>query len=118
MGLKIKLQSVANFNATRLDVPAIERLLNITKVDVYYVALQNQFECLDSEVDLECMWENFKQIVPDVSVEVLGKRTRKVKEQHLSNSQTPILLPADQKTPNSTSWSRRAIRLTTTKLGD
>ena len=89
--LKIKLQSVAKTNAKRPDIPAIEHLRNSTKVEEYNVALQNRFECLDSEVDLECMWNNFKKTISDVSMEVLGKRPRKIKEQHLSQKTKDLL---------------------------
>ena len=84
--LQIKLQSVAKIAAKRHDVPAIEHLRNSSKVQEYSVALQNRFDCLANEVKLEDMWDNFKQTVTDVSMEVLGKRPRKVKEQHLSPS--------------------------------
>ena len=82
--LKIKLKSVAKINANKNHMPAIERLRNLTKIEEYNVALKNRFELLDSEVDLERMWGQFKQTVSDVSMEVLGKRPPKVKEQHLS----------------------------------
>ena len=102
--LKIKLQSVAKINATRPDVPAIERLRNMTKVEEYNVTLQNCFECLDSEVDLESMWDNFKQTISDVSMEVLGRRPRKIKEQHLSQKTKDLLVQRGQfkrRDPNS-----------------
>ena len=102
--LKIKLQSVAKINATRPDVPAIERLRNMTKVEEYNVTLQNRFECLDSEVDLESMWDNFKQTISDVSMEVLGRRPRKIKEQHLSQKTKDLLVQRGQfkrRDPNS-----------------
>ena len=59
---------MAKINATRPDVPAIERLRNMTKVEEYNVTLQNRFECLDSEVNLESMWDNFKRTISDVSM--------------------------------------------------
>ena len=82
--LKIKLKSVAKINANKNHMPAIERLRNLSKIKEYNVALKNRFELLDSEVDLQRMWGQFKQTVSDVSMEVLGKRPPKVKEQHLS----------------------------------
>ena len=85
-------------------VPAIERLLNVTKIEEYNVALKNRFELLDSEVDLERMWGQFKQTVSDVSMEVLGKRPPKVKEQHLSQKTKDLLIQRGRfkrKDPNS-----------------
>ena len=59
---------------------AIERLQNMSKAEEYNVTLQNRFECLDSEVYLESMWDNFKQTISDVSMEELGSRPQKIKE--------------------------------------
>ena len=51
------------------------------------------FEGLDSEVDLESMWDNFKETIKSVSLEVLsGKQPRKVKEQHLSQKTKDLLI--------------------------
>ena len=85
-------------------MPAIERLRNVTKNEEYNVALKNRFELLDSEVDLEHMWGQFKQTVSDVSMEVLGKRPPKVKEQHLSQKTKDLLIQRGRfkrKDPNS-----------------
>ena len=73
-------------------MPAIERLRNLTKIEEYNVALENRFKLLDSEVDLERMWGQFRQTVSDVSMEVLGKRPPKVKEQHLSQKTKDLLI--------------------------
>ena len=102
--LKIKLQSVTKRIATEHSVPAIERLRNWTKVEEYNVTLQNRFECLDSEVDLENMWENFRDTITDVSIEVLGKRPRKTREEHLSQKTKDLLVKRGQfkrRDPNS-----------------
>ena len=102
--LKIKLQSVTKINANRHNVPAIERLRDRTKVTEYNVALQNRFASLDNEVDLEDMWRNLSQTVTDVSLEVLGKRPRKAKEQHLSRKTKDLLIQRAQfkrRDPNS-----------------
>ncbi|KAL5266167.1 hypothetical protein ACHWQZ_G006724 [Mnemiopsis leidyi] len=102
--LKIRLQSVAKVNAKRNDVPAIERLRDGTKVIEYNIALHNRFASLDSEVDLEGMWKAFSQTVSDVSLEVLGKRPRKAKEQHLSQKTKNLLIQRGEfkrRDPNS-----------------
>ncbi|XP_063691186.1 uncharacterized protein LOC134823581 [Bolinopsis microptera] len=102
--LKIKLQSVTKINANRPNVPAIERLRDSTTVTEYNVALQNRFASLDNEVNLEDMWRNLSQTVTDVSLEVLGKRPRKAKEQHLSRNTKDLLIQRAQfkrKDPNS-----------------
>ena len=77
--LKINLQSLAKINANKHDVPAIERLRNLTKVEEYTVTLQNRFEGLDSEVDRESLWDNFKATINNASLEVLGKQQWKVR---------------------------------------
>ncbi|XP_063686061.1 uncharacterized protein LOC134819840 [Bolinopsis microptera] len=86
-----KTHSVVKITVKRHDVPAIEHLRNLSKVQEYNVALQNRFDCLANEVNLEDMWDNFKQTVTDVSMEVLGKRPRKVKEQHLSQTSKNLI---------------------------
>jgi hypothetical protein len=72
---------VAKIITTRHNAPAIERIRNFTKVEEYNVTLKNRFECLDSEVYLESMWDNFKQTISDVSMEELGSRPQNIKEQ-------------------------------------
>ena len=42
------------------------------------------------------MWGQFKQTVTDVSMEILGKRPRKVKEQHLSQKTKNLLIQRGQ----------------------
>ncbi|XP_063692787.1 uncharacterized protein LOC134824742 [Bolinopsis microptera] len=89
--IETSTRSLAKITAKRHDVPAIEHLRNSSKVQEYNVALQNRFDCLANEVNLEDMWDNFKQTVTDVSMEVLGKRPRKVKEQHLSQTSKNLI---------------------------
>ena len=47
-------------------------------------------------IDLECMLDNFKQTVSDMSMEVLGKRPQKAKEQHLSQKTKDLLVQRGQ----------------------
>ena len=65
-------------------MPAIERLQDLTEVEKYNITLHNRWEGLGSEVDLESMWEYFKETINDVSLEVLGKQSRAVKGLNLS----------------------------------
>ena len=109
-------------------VPTIDRLRDLTKVAEYNIALKNRFEVLDTDDNLESIWGQFKQTVTDVSMEILGKRPRKVKEQHLSQKTKDLLIQRGQfkrkdpklnsktglSTLNSTSSSKRAARLTIT----
>ena len=98
--LRSKLQSVAKMN----HVPAIDRLRDLTKVAEYNIALKNRFELLDTDDNLESIWGQFKQTVTDVSMEILGKRPRRVKEQHLSQKTKDLLIQRGQfkrKDPNS-----------------
>ena len=90
--LRIKLQSVAKINAKMNHVPAIDRLRDLTKVAEYNIALKNRFELLDTDDNLESIWGQFKQTVTDVSMEILGKRLRRVKEQHLSQKTKDLLI--------------------------
>ena len=62
----------------------VDYLRDLTKVAEYNIALKNRFELLYTDDNLESIWGQFKQTVTDVSMEILGKRPRKVKEQHLS----------------------------------
>ena len=57
----------------------------------YNVALRNRFDCLEPEVDLESMWDNFKESVSQVSMEVLGQRPRRRKDRHLSQKTKDLL---------------------------
>ena len=101
---RIKLQSVAKINAKMNNVPAIDRLRDLTKVAEYNIALKNRFELLDTDDNLESIWGHFKQTVTDVSMEILGKRHRRVKEQHLLQKTKDLLIQWGQfkrKDPNS-----------------
>ena len=73
-------------------MPAIKHLRDGTKLTKYNIALHNHFINMDSEVDLEGMWKAFSQTVSDVSLEVLGKRPQKAKEQHLSQKTKNLLI--------------------------
>ena len=102
--LRIKLQSVAKINTKMNHVPAIDRLRNLTNVAEYNIALKNRFELPDTDNNLESIWGQFKQAVTDASMEILGKRPRKVKEHHLSQKTKDLLIQRGQfkrKDPNS-----------------
>ena len=90
--LRIKLLSVKKRQERKLDIPAIEHLRDKTLVAEYNVALQNRFGCLEPEVDLESMWDNFKSTVSQVSMDILGQRPRRRKEQHLFQKTRDMLV--------------------------
>ena len=66
-GNRHRPRHVSTHSLTGCEGPATLR--NLTKVEEYNVTLQNRFEGLDSEVDLESMWDNFKETINNVSLE-------------------------------------------------
>ena len=70
--LRIKLMSIKKDQERKLVIPAIERLCDRSLIYKYNIALKNRFDTLESEVNLESTWDNFKQSVTQVSMEVLG----------------------------------------------
>ena len=75
--LRIKLKSIKKNQERKLVIPAIERLRDRSLIYKYDIALKNRFDCLESEVNLESTWDNFKQSVTQVSMKVLGQRPRR-----------------------------------------
>ena len=68
------------------------------------MTLQNRFQSLDSEVDPESMWDNFKETINNLSLEVLGKQPCKAKKQQLSQNTKDLLVKRGQfkrRDPNS-----------------
>ena len=102
--LRMKLMSVKNKQERKLEIPAIERLRDHSLVSEYNIALRNKFDCLEPEVDLESMWDNFKTSVAQVSMEILGQRPRKKKDRHQSQKTKDLLKNRKEfkrKDPNS-----------------
>ena len=102
--LRIKLLSIKKNQERKLAIPAIERLRDRSLVSEYNVALRNRFDCLEPEVDLESMWDDFKQGVSQVSMEVLGQRPRRRKDRHLSQKTKDLLVERGEfkrRDPNS-----------------
>ena len=102
--LRIKLLSVKKTQERKLAIPAIEHLRDRSLVSEYNVALRNRFDCLEPEVDLESMWDSFKESVSQVSMEVLGQRPRRRKDRHLSQKTKDLLVERGEfkrKDPNS-----------------
>ena len=52
--------------------PALENLTNRSKVEEYNFVLTNRFLALSPEVDLNAEWNQFKEVVETVSLEVLS----------------------------------------------
>ena len=100
----MKLMSVKKKQERKLEIPAIERLRDHSLVSEYNIALRNKFDCLEPEVDLESMWDNFKTSVAQVSMEILGQRPRKKKDRHQSQKTKDLLKNRKEfkrKDPNS-----------------
>ena len=90
--LRIKLMSIKKNQERKLVIPAIERLRDRSLIYKYNIALKNRFDCLESEVNLESTWDNFKQSVTQVSMEVLGQRPRRRKNSYLSQKTKDLLV--------------------------
>ena len=102
--LRIKLMSIKKNQERKLAIPAIEHLRDRSLVLEYNVALSNRFDCLEPEVDLESMWDDFKESVSQVSMEVLGQRSRRRKDRHLSQKTKDLLVERGEfkrRDPNS-----------------
>ena len=82
--LKVKLSAHRTQRKTRKILPALENLRNQSKVQAYNIALSNRFLALSPEESLDAEWDQFKEVVESVSLEVLGTRPRRAKQQHLS----------------------------------
>ena len=57
----------------------------------FQCTLQNRFECLAEEEDLEGRWSSFRQTITDVSLEVLGKRPPAKRQCHLSEATKDLI---------------------------
>ena len=90
--LRIKLMSIKKNQERKLVIPAIERLRDRSLIYKYNIAPKNRFDCLESEVNLESTWDNFKQSATQVSMEVLGQRPRRRKDRHLSQKTKDLLV--------------------------
>ena len=76
--------SIKKNQERKLVIPAIERLRDCSLIYRYDIALKKRFDCLESGVNLESTWDNFKQSVIQVSMEELKQRPRRRKDRHLS----------------------------------
>ena len=84
--LRIKLMSIKKNQERKLVIPTIERLRDHSLIYKYNSALKNRFDCLEST------WDNFKQSVTQVSMEVLGQKPRRRKDRHLSQKTRDLLV--------------------------
>jgi len=90
--LRIRLKAAKKLDAVDHTFPAIEHLRDGTKAEEYNIELTNRFECLYVEDEpLEDTWEKFKETVHSVSLEVLGDRPRKRRQQHLSQETKDLI---------------------------
>ena len=60
----------------RAAVPDLQTLRDGSRVEEFQCALQNRFEYLAEEEDLDGRWSSFMQTITDVSLEVLGRDHR------------------------------------------
>ena len=90
--LRVKLQAVQKRQSRQHVAPALEHLRDRSKVEEYNIALSNRFSCLSVDDEpIEETWVNFKEIVNDVSMQILGKRPKKRRQQHLSQETKNLL---------------------------
>ena len=73
-------------------MPAIEHLRDHSLVAEYNIALHNRFSCLEPEQDLEALWSEFKNSVHEVSMDVLGQKPKRKREEHLSSDTKTLLV--------------------------
>ena len=102
--VRIKLMAVKKIQASCKRLPAIENLRDQSKVEEYCVALHNRFSCLEEEEDLDKEWEAIRDGITEVSMEVLGQRPRRRKQQHLSQETKDLIAERSkikQKTPSA-----------------
>ena len=88
---RVKLMAVQKMNVSRRKSPAIENLRDQSKVEEYCIALQNRFSCLPMEENLDGEWTLVKDTIKEVSMEVLGERPRRRKQQHLSQETKSLI---------------------------
>ena len=84
--VRIRLSAAKNCSKPVREVPAIENLrkgCDETRTE-YNVSLRNRFESLEPEESLEGQWRQLKEVVGEVSLEVLGARPKRIRQQHLS----------------------------------
>ena len=83
--LQVKLQSVGKQEKTSVRVPDIDRLRDKSRVPEYNEGLRSHFMTAPlAEKTLEESWRIFKEGVEGVSMDVLGPRGRKRRENHFS----------------------------------
>ena len=101
--VRIKLMAVKKMQASHKRLPAIENLRDQSKVEEYCIALHNRFSCLAVEEDLDKEWESIRDGIKEVSMEVLGQRPRRRKQQHLSQETKDLIAERSrikQRTPS------------------
>lgn len=89
--LRVKLQSVKKCKSANRKIPAIDYLRDKSKVEDYNIALSNRFSSLPLDKSLDETWEEFKNVVDEVSMEVLGERPKKRRHNHLSQETKQLL---------------------------
>ena len=92
--VRIRLSSARNCKQPAKEVPAIENLRSgcgETRTK-YNVSLLNRFEALESEESLEGKWGQIKEVITEASLEVLGTRPRRVREQHMSRETRDLII--------------------------
>ena len=90
--LQLKLQSVAKRKSSNHCLPALERLRDKSQVEEYNKALEEKLRAIKFEdMDVEHVWSNLRDTISNVSMEVLGVRPRKKREQHLSSDTVQLI---------------------------
>ena len=108
---RIKLMAVQKMQSSRKIFPAIENLRNRELAEEYCIALQNRFSCLPVEENLDEEWTSVRDTIKEVSLEVLGERPRRRKQQHLSQETKRLIAERSkikQKTPTPSNISNRS----------
>ena len=101
--VRIKLRGVKKIHTSSKRLPAIENLRDQSKIEEYCIALQNRFSCLPVEENLDEEWGSIRDTIKEVSMEVLGQRPRRRRQQHLSQETKDLIderSKIKQKTPS------------------
>jgi len=90
--IRLKLKATHQKRMVQRKVPDVEKLRNKEMIDEYNAALQVKFRDADNvNKSLEESWDYMKSSIKDASLEVLGVRPKKKRDQHLSDATRRLL---------------------------
>ena len=94
--LRVTLKAAFKSGGNRKKEPAIEKLRDRSAADDYCDALHIEYSNADNEnKTLDEAWKHFRTKVDEVSLSVLGEKSRKKRVQHLSDATKDLLSKRD-----------------------